>query len=38
MAPGSFLISNSFQVPGVTPHTVLLVDDDRQTELFVYKI
>ena len=38
MVPGSFLISNSFQVPGIEPFAVLAVDDERQTELFVYQI
>lgn len=38
MQPGSVLISNSFQVPGVTPERVLQVDDGRQTELLVYRI
>ena len=38
MVPGSFLISNSFQVPGIEPFAVLAVDDARQTEPFVYQI
>ncbi|MBU3723982.1 MAG: class I SAM-dependent methyltransferase [Burkholderiaceae bacterium] len=38
MTPGSFLISNSFQVPGQTPTKVICVDDARQTELFVYRL
>ncbi len=38
MLPGAFLISNSFQVPGQAPYTVIVVDDARQTELFVYRV
>lgn len=38
MAPGAFLISNSFQVPDQAPFAVIQVDDARQTELFVYRI
>lgn len=38
MAPGTFLISNSFEVPDQTPFAVIQVQDSRQTELFVYQI
>lgn len=38
MQPGAALISNSFRVPGVEPSRVLQVDDERETELLVYRI
>ncbi len=38
MQPGTLLISNSFRVPGVEPSQVLQVDDERQTELLIYRI
>ncbi len=38
MSPGTFLISNSFIVPNVTPQQTLSVNDDRQTMLYVYRI
>ena len=38
MQPGSVLISNSFQVPGVAPREVLRVEDARQTHLYVYPV
>ena len=38
MQPGSVLISNSFQVPDVTPSEILRVEDARQTHLYVYAI
>ena len=38
MQPGAVLISNSFRVPGVEPSQVFLVNDERETELLVYRI
>lgn len=38
MQPGAALISNSFRVPGVEPSQVLHVNDERETELLVYRI
>jgi SAM-dependent methyltransferase len=38
MQSGTILISNSFRVPDVAPSQVLQVDDERQTELLVYRI
>ena len=38
MQPGAVLISNSFRVPGVEPSQVLHVNDERETELLVYRI
>lgn len=38
MAPGAFLISNSFEVPDQRPFAVIRVDDSRQTKLLVYQI
>lgn len=38
MAPGAFLISNSFVVPNVAPLQTMSVDDDRQTMLYIYRI
>jgi hypothetical protein len=38
MQPGAVLISNSFRVPGVEPSQVLLVNDERETELLVYRV
>ena len=37
MMPGGFLISNSFPVPNVTPTEVWELNDQRQTQLFIYK-
>jgi len=38
MQPGAVLISNSFRVPGVEPSQVLQVNDERETEVLVYRI
>ena len=38
MQPGAVLISNSFRVPGVAPSQLLYVNDERETELLVYRI
>ena len=38
MSPGTFLISNSFVVPNVTPQQTLAVDDERKTMLYVYRV
>jgi SAM-dependent methyltransferase len=38
MQPGAVLISNSFRVPGVEPSQVLHANDERETELLVYRI
>jgi len=37
MRPGTLLVSNSFEVPGVAPVTILEVDDARRTRLFLYR-
>jgi hypothetical protein len=36
MRPGTLLISNSFPVPDHEPDRVIVVDDRRQTQLYVY--
>ncbi len=38
MQPGSLLVSNSFEVPGVTPTQVITIDDWRHSSLFVWRI
>ena len=38
MQPGTLLVSNSFQIPGVEPEQVITVADRRQTRLFLYRI
>lgn len=38
MQPGSIFISNSFRVPGVDPSEIVHVDDERETELLIYRI
>ncbi len=38
MASGTLLISNSFPVPGLSPTSVVEVDDRRQTILYCYTI
>ncbi len=38
MAPGTLLVSNSFIIPGVTPSSVIEVDDRRRTLLHCYAI
>lgn len=37
MPPGSLLISNSFEIPGVRPVRRIVVDDRRRTELLLYR-
>ncbi|MCB1915071.1 MAG: class I SAM-dependent methyltransferase [Rhodocyclaceae bacterium] len=37
MPPGSLLISNSFEIPGVRPYRRIPVDDRRGTELLLYR-
>ena len=37
MRPGSLLISNSFEIPGVQPVRRIVVDDRRKTELLLYR-
>lgn len=37
MRKGTWLVSNSFAVPGVTPLEILQVDDARHTKLFLYR-
>jgi hypothetical protein len=36
MRPGSLLISNSFEIPGVLPHRVLTLEDGRRTRLLLW--
>ncbi|GAA5169324.1 class I SAM-dependent methyltransferase [Viridibacterium curvum] len=38
MAPGSLLISNSFEIPGMEPERVIHIDDPRRTQLYCYRI
>ena len=38
MRPGGLFVSNSFAVPGVTPERVVVADDRRGTQLFVYRL
>ncbi len=38
MKPGSLLISNSFEIPGVRATRTIQVDDARHTRLFCYEI
>ena len=38
MRPGTLLVSNSFEVPDVTPDRIITVDDARQTQLIVYTL
>jgi hypothetical protein len=37
MKPGSLFISNSFVVPGVKAHEVVILDDGRETKLYIYR-
>lgn len=36
MLPGARLVSNSFAVPGITPHSSVTVPDRRRTQLHIY--
>lgn len=36
MLPGARLVSNSFAVPGITPHSSVVVPDRRRTQLYIY--
>lgn len=38
MAPGSWLISNSFAIPGVAPNAVRELNQGRQTQLLLWQI
>lgn len=38
MRPGSLLISNTFEVPGIAPDETLRVDDRRQTRLLIWRM
>jgi len=38
MKPGSILISNSFEVPGVPPDDVITLDDGRKTRLLIWRV
>lgn len=38
MRKGSLLISNSFEIPGITPDKTLTLNDARQTRLLIWKI
>lgn len=38
MRPGTLLVSNSFAVPNLKPETIIAVGDQRQTQLFCYRI
>lgn len=38
MRPGSLLVSNSFQVPGVAPDRVIELDDRRRSRLYVWEM
>ena len=38
MKPGSLLISNTFAIPGVSPHEVIEMDDWRGSRLFIWKM
>ena len=37
MRPGSWLISNSFDIPGVTPDRIIELNDWRQTRLLLWE-
>lgn len=36
MRPGSLLVSNSFEIPGVAPNRVMVLDDARRTRLSIW--
>ncbi len=38
MRPGTLFISNTFSVPGQSPHKILAVDDLHHSELYVWRI
>jgi len=38
MRAGALLISNSFEIPGVAPVKTLMVDDPRNTRLFIWRM
>lgn len=38
MRPGSLLVSNSFDVPGIQPSRTLTLDDARRTRLLIWKM
>lgn len=38
MKPGSLFVSNSFDVPGVTPDDILELDDQRKTRLLIWRL
>ncbi|MFT3736060.1 MAG: class I SAM-dependent methyltransferase [Rhodocyclaceae bacterium] len=38
MTPGSLLVSNSFEIPGMAPERIVTIDDPRRTRLFCYRI
>jgi SAM-dependent methyltransferase len=38
MRPGTLLVSNSFEVPGVNPHATLRLDDRRGSALHVWRM
>lgn len=38
MAPGSLLVSNSFEIPDVAADEVLVIDDARRTRLYIYRM
>lgn len=38
MAPGSLLISNSFEIPDIRPERIVEVEDRRRTRLLLYRI
>lgn len=37
MTPGSLLVSNSFEIPGIEPDETVAVTDRRNTRLFLYR-
>jgi len=38
MRPGSLLISNSFEIPDITPARTLMLDDSRNTRLLIWRM
>lgn len=38
MAPGAYLVSNTFAIPGVHPEKIIELDDFHSSRLFVYRI
>ena len=38
MRPGTLLVSNTFEVPGVAPSRTLVLDDSRRTRLLIWRM